>query len=85
MLRREEHFPKPYGVGVSMAPYRDRVRWVTTRGEILQEEPVFGRGSKAAVNEEDGRFGSVMMGWCGTEELKVSPRSIDISARYGRV
>jgi hypothetical protein len=85
MLRCEKHCPKAHRVGVPMATDGDRVRWVATGGEILQEEPVFGCGSKTAVNEEERGFGCVMVGWCGTEELEVSPRCFDMSARYGRV
>jgi hypothetical protein len=82
---REEQSPETHRVRVSVAPDRDRVRWVATRGEILQEESIFGCGSKTAVNEEEGRFGCVMVGWCGTEKLEVSSRSIDMGARDRRV
>lgn len=68
-----------------MAPYGDRVRWVTTRGEILQKESIFGCGSKTAVNEEEGRFGCVIAGWCSTEKLEVSSRGVDMGARDRRV
>ena len=68
-----------------MAPDGDCVRWVATRGEILQEEPIFGRSSKAAVNEEEGRFGCVMVGWYGAEKLEVSSGGVDMGARDRRV
>lgn len=85
MLGCEEEFPKAHRVRVSMTPHRDRIRWIPTRGEILQEEPVLGCGSKTTVNEEEGRFGRVVVGRCGTEELKVSSGSGDMGARDARV
>jgi len=68
-----------------MTPYRNRVRWVPTRGEILQEEPVFGCGSKTTVDEEERGFGCVVIDRCGIEELEVSPGSGDMGARDRRV
>ena len=67
-----------------MAPHRYRVRRVTTRREKFQKEPVFGCGSKTAVNEEERGFGWVVVGWCGVEEFEVSPRTADMSAGDGR-
>lgn len=85
MEGREEHLPKIHRVRIPMTSHRDRVGWVTTRGEILQEEPVFGCGSKTTMDEKERRFRCVMVDRCGTEELEVSSGSGDISARDGRM
>jgi hypothetical protein len=85
MEGREEHLPKIHLVRVPMTPHRDRVGWVTTRGEILQEKPVFGCGSKTTMDEKERRFGCVVVGRCGTEELEVSSGSRDMSTRNGRM
>jgi len=85
MEGREEHLPETHPVRVPMTPHRDRVGWVTTRGEVFQEVPVSGCGSKTTMDEKDGRFRYVMVDRCGTEELKVSSGGGDISARDGRM
>ena len=85
MLGGEEKLPIIHRVRVPMTPDRDRIRWIPTRGEILQEEPVFGCGSKTAVDEEERRFGCVVVSGCGAEELEVSPGGGDMSASDGRV
>jgi hypothetical protein len=37
------------------------------------------------VDKKERGFGRVVVGWCGIEELEVSPGSADMSARDGRV
>ena len=68
-----------------MPPHRDRIRWIPPRREILQEVSVFGCCPEPTVDEEEGRFGCVIAGWCGTKELDVSSGSGYMSAGYGGV
>ena len=60
MLGREEHFPRFYHVRAPMAPHRDCEGWITARREVFQEESIFCCGSKTTVDEEEGRFGSLV-------------------------
>ena len=79
MLGHEEHLPKAQHVRVPMSPHRDCVRWIPSRGKILQEEAVLSRGSEPPMDEEERRFGYVIIGGYGTEELEVSSRGSDMS------
>ena len=85
MLGCEEHLPKAHRVRVPMAPHRDRVRRITARREIFQEESVFCCSSETTMDEEEGRFGRVVTDGCSAEELEIASWGGDVDARGGMV
>ena len=85
MLGCEEHLPKAHRIRIPVSPHRDSVRRVSPRGEIFQEEPVFGRSSKPTMDEEERRFRWVVVGGYSTEEFDIPSRSGDVGTRDGRV